>query len=190
MRGSKIRAPISGKTELCQHMTSRRHNGIELIMECQHCDGGSLSNIGCYQGVLRAIQVEGVPAAIILRSHIEKRHDSRSTRVMSLAAEILNSTEELRSQLVMDSKRNEKCSGCLKLLIVGLDSLEKSILSRKVHMALKHANVLEKHDFRQGSKCDECAGMSRVQLSSLSRMANALEKEILVGAFNIVKVSE
>ena len=190
MRGSKVRAPVSGKANLCQHITSRRHSGIELIMECQHCDNGSLSNIGCYQGVLRAIQLEGMPAAIILRSHIEKRHDSRSTKVMGLAAEILNSTEELRSQLIMDSRRNDKCSGCLKPLIVGLDNLEKNIMSRKIHLALKQASVLERHDFRQGNKCDECAGMTRVQLSSISKMANTLEKEILAGSLNIVEVSE
>lgn len=190
MRGSKVRAPTSGKANLCQYITSRRHSGIELIMECQHCDNGSLSKISCYQGVLRAIQLEGMPAAIILRSHIEKRHDSSSTKVMGLSAEILNNIEELRSQLTMDSKRNDKCSGCLKPLIVKLDSLGKNIMSRKIHMALKQASILERHDFRQGSKCDECAGMTRVQLSSISRMANAFEKVILAGSFNIVEVSE
>ena len=190
MRGRKVRAPISGKANLCQYIISRRHSGIELIMECMYCDSGSLSNIGCYQGVLKAIQLEGMPAAIILRSHIEKRHDSRSTKVMGLAAEILNSTEELRSQLVMDSRRNDKCSGCLKPLIVKMDSLGKNILARKIQNALKQTSNLDNHDFRQGSKCDECAGMARVQLSSISRMAIVLEREILAGSFNIVEVRE
>ena len=131
-----------------------------------------------------------MPVAIILRSHIEKRHDSRSTKVMGLAAEILNNTEELKNQLIMDSRRNDKCSGCLKSLIVKLDSLGKNILARKIHIALRQASVLEEHDFRQGSKCDECAGMTLVQLSSISRMAIVLEKEILAGSFNIVEVSE
>ena len=158
MRGSKVRVPVLGKETLCQHIISRRHSGIELIMECQHCDNGSLSNIGCYQGVLKAIQLEGMPAAIILRSHIEKRHDSRSTKVMGMAAEMINNIEELLSHLAMDSRQNNKCSGCLKSLIVELDSLGKNILSRKIHMALKQASVLDNHDFRQGSKCDECAG--------------------------------
>jgi hypothetical protein len=190
MRASKIRAPASGKANLCQHIISRRHNGIELIMECQHCVNGSLKNLNCYQGVLKAIQLEGMPAAIILRSHIEKRHDSRSTKVMGLAAEILNSIEELKSQLVMDSRRNDKCSGCLKPLIVKLDSLGKNILARKIQNALKQTSILENHDFRQGSKCDECAGMTKVQLSSISRMANTLEREILAGSFNIMEVRE
>ncbi len=190
MRAKKVRAPISGKRELCQYVTNNRHGNIELIMECRHCEIGGLDNLKCYRGVLGAIQLEGIPSAIILRSHIEKRYGARSTRAMSQIAELLNQVDDLHSQLNIDGRRNDKCAGCLKPLINELEGMSKNILARKIHGTVQQARILKNHTYRNGARCDDCAGMIQIQVTSISKIANNLEKEILAGTFNIVEVDE
>jgi len=188
MRGKKIRAPVSGIETLCQHMTSRRQGGMVLIMECQDCNVSNLNNMACYRGVIRSIQHEGAPTAIILRSHIERKYDSRSTRAMGQIAEMLNRVEELREQLAIDRQHNDKCSGCLRSLVSALENVKKDILSCKIHGAVTQTGIMNSYDFRNGSKCDECSGMTKIQLSSISKIASNLERDILAGAINIVGV--
>ena len=190
MGGSKVRTPVSGKTELCQHITNRKQSGIEIIMECEMCRESGLKIIGCYSGVLKALQLEGMASTIILRSHIERRYDIQSTRVMNQLAEILNRSDEVRSQMLVDSRRSEKCSGCLKPLIDNLDALNKSILSRRITGAMRQISQLPGRNFRQGQNCEECSRMIKIQLTSISNMASDLEKDILAGTLNIVGGSE
>ena len=190
MGGSKVRAPVSGKEELCQHITNRKQGSIEIIMECEMCKESSLKLLGCYSGVLKALQLEGMASTIILRSHIERRYDIRSTKVMNQLAEILNRSDEIRSQMQVDSRRSEKCSGCLKPLIEKLDTLNKTILSRRITDAVSQINQLPNHNFRLGQNCEECSRMIRIQLTSMSSMASDLEKDILAGTFNIVEAEE
>ncbi len=65
MRGSRVRAPVSGKANVCQHITNRKQSGIEIIMECEMCKDSGLKFIGCYKGVLKALQIEGMARTII-----------------------------------------------------------------------------------------------------------------------------
>ncbi|MCK5398322.1 MAG: hypothetical protein KAJ33_08745 [Thermoplasmata archaeon] len=190
MRGSRVRAPVSGKANVCQHITNRKQSGIEIIMECEMCKDSGLKFIGCYKGVLKALQIEGMASTIILRSHIERRYDTRSTKVMNQLAEILNRSDEIRSQMLIDSRRGEKCSGCLKPLIDKLGDLNKSVLARRITGAVRQINLLPEFNFRHGRDCGECSGMIMVQLTSISKMANSLEKDILAGAYNIVEVGK
>ena len=105
-------------------------------------------------------------------------------------SEILNRSDEIRSQMQVDIRRSEKCSGCLNPLMDGLNSLNQSILARRVTSAVRQIDQLPNHNFRQGAKCEECSGMLRIQLTGISKMASSLEKDLLAGTINIVEVNK
>ena len=188
MRGSKVRASVQGRSQLCPHSIKRSQGNIELVMECEECKNSGLELQPCFRGVLKAIQQEGIPSAIILRSHIEKRYDIPSTWTMSQLARILNHTDDLISQISVDAARSGKCTDCLGSLGSGLGRLKESLLSMRIADAIKLANELESHEFRKGAKCDQCSGMMRMRLAKISSMAREIENHVLAGAFHIVGV--
>ena len=190
MRGSKVRTPVQAKGQTCPSTVMRNQGNLELVMECEDCSNSGLEIPVCFRGVLGAIQQGGMPSAIILRSHIEKRYGVKSTWAMNQLAGILNHADDLMSQISVDSARCEKCAGCLKPLNRSLENLKASVLSMKINHAVELANGLENHSFRKGAKCDQCSGMMGLHMAKISSTARELEGHLLSGAFHIVGVEE
>ena len=190
MRGKKVLSPMAGRDSQCQHSASRGAAGLELIMDCQDCGAGTLVNRTCYRGALEAICQHGSPGTIILRSHIERRYGTRSTRVLSSLAEIINIADDLQGQFRSESTKKERCRDCLAPLSSRLESLRGNIMSRNLKRALDDIPMLVQHRFKEGVRCHECAGMIRLQIDSISRLGSELQSEILAGAFKIVGVEE
>ena len=89
--GRSPRKPRPGAEKACDHTTLKRRNGIELVMECARCAAEpGLDSRRCFGNVLTAIQSEGVPVAITLRSHVERRYGFEASASMGRIAAVLN----------------------------------------------------------------------------------------------------
>lgn len=187
MKLLKVRAENPQGGSKCQHSTRKAEGGLELIMECHMCGTGTLKGQNCYHGTVRAIQQQGVPSGIILRSHVERRYDSRSTRIMGQIAEIINRIEDLRNILVVDSRKGARCTECLATLIKQLDEMKGQFLNRDIEGGIRRSAALGKYNFRSGVRCDECAGMALVHIGDISKLARSLENEVIAGTIGITE---
>jgi len=190
MQGRKMRAPVLGKDSLCQHSVRNIAGGIELVLDCEGCGRGNLAMPRCYKGVINAIRLRGFADAIILRSHIERRQNSISTRAMNQIVEIIGLLEELESQSLHDSKRNNRCGECLSSFLNGIGDMKSGLMNRDIQLSSQRVQNLIEYEFKSGVRCHECAGMAKLNIERISGMMGELEKLILAGRFRIVSVGE
>jgi hypothetical protein len=188
MKGKIVRAAHSVGGESCDYSVKKRRSGIELVVECGDCMAEpGLENARCFKSVLTAMQREGTPVAVTLRSHVERRYGAIATERMSLISGILNRVESLQSQLARDSTKSAACADCLHPLAGKLAVIGRGLGTMDLNNATSVANALEGHVFPNRSGCGECIGITRVQVIDIAKGARNLEKNLVRGAFNIVE---
>lgn len=188
MKGKIVRAAHSVDGDSCDYSVKKRRSGIELVVECGGCATyPGLENARCFKSVLTAMQREGTPVAITLRSHVERRYGSAAAQTMSQISGILNRVEGLQSQLARDSTKSEACAACLHPLAGKLAAIGRGLGTMELNGAISVANALEGHVFPNRSGCADCIGITRVQVTDISKGARNLEKILVRGAFNIVE---
>ena len=187
MQGGKVRGAHSIVKEACDYTAAKRRAGVELVFECGSCVAGrELDDPACFRNVLRAVQREGAPIAIALRSHMEKRYGSYAAGTMAKIADILSRVENLQRQLATDSLKREGCAECLRPLAERLSAVRQCILSMDLDRAISSGRALGGLTFGSGREaCVECRGITIVQASDIARSAEDLEKIIVGDMFNI-----
>jgi hypothetical protein len=133
------------------------------------------------------MQREGVPVAVTLRSHVERRYGSAAAQTMSLVSNIMNRVESLQSQLARDATKSAACADCLHPLTGKLAMMGRGLGSMDLNNTISVANALESHNFPNLSGCADCVGITRVQVADIAKSARGLEKTLVRGAFNIVE---
>ncbi|MDO9538105.1 MAG: hypothetical protein Q7J68_07285 [Thermoplasmata archaeon] len=189
MTGRKVRAAHSRADGACDYSSRKRRNGIELVMECADCEfEPGLQNPRCFRSVMHAIQSEGLPVAVTMRSHIERRYGQSAAGTMGQISDILNRVQSLQSQLARDSTRNEACAGCVSQLSTKLTAISRGLNAMDLNNAISSAKTLESQNFGSSrSSCADCKGMTIVQVNDISKAARTMESTIVKGAFNIVE---
>jgi hypothetical protein len=188
MKGKMVRAAHSVGGDSCEYSTKKRRAGIEIVVECGDCKAEpGLENARCFKSVLTAMQREGTPVAVTLRSHVERRYGSAAVQTMSQISGILNRVESLQSQLARDSTKSAACADCLHPLAGKLSMVGRGLGSMDLNSAISVANTLDSHDFPKRSGCADCIGITRVQVTDIAKGARNLEKSLVRGAFNIVE---
>ncbi len=189
MRGRNVRVARSASTGSCDFTVKKRRGGFELVMECGGCGAEpGLENPRCFRNVLDVMQREGMPLAITMRSHIEKRYGAVASGTMGRIAGILNRVENLQRQLAQASARDGNCRQCAGPAAARLAALVHCLRSMDMAGALNSANALGRQEFGSGlASCDDCKGMTAVQVTDIDSSARDLEKAVLRNAFGIVE---
>lgn len=188
MKGKIVRAAHSAGGDSCDYSVKKRRSGIELMVECGDCKAEpGLENARCFKSVLTAMQREGIPVAVTLRSHVERRYGLTATETINLISGIMNKVESLQSQLVRDSTKSAACADCLHPLAGKLAVIGRGLGSMDINNAISVANALEDHAFPNRSGCADCVGITSVQITDIGKGARNLEKILVRGAFNIVE---
>jgi hypothetical protein len=181
--GKNANKSRSGAERGCVHSTLKRRSGFEIVMECSRCPAEpTLDSQKCFGNVLIAIQREGVPVAVTLRSHVERRYALEASACMGRMAGVLNKLDSLQAQLERDSKRSEACVACVRPLSGKLAIAASRLRGMDLNSAVSSAWDLESEVFGSGRPaCADCAGMTRVQLSEIARSLRELEKSLSKG---------
>jgi hypothetical protein len=167
----------------------KRRNGIELVMECGQCQAvPGLEGQRCFGGVLAAVQREGVPVAITLHSHVERRYGLEASGSMAKIAGVLNKIDSLQAQLARDSGKAEACAACVRPLAGKLGMTAARLRGMDLNTAVSAAWDLERDGFGSNrSGCQDCSGMTRIQLNDIARALRELEKVVTRGAIKITE---
>jgi len=189
MKGRNVRIARSASTGSCDFNIKKRRGGFELVMECGGCGSEpGLENPKCFRNVLDVMQREGMPLAITMRSHIEKRYGAVASGTMGRMTGILNRVQNLQRQLAQTSARDSNCRQCAGPASARLAALAHCLRSMDMAGALNSAHALGSQGFGSGLPgCDDCKGMTAVQLKDIGSSAGDLEKAILRNAFGIVE---
>ncbi len=178
-----------GSSNDCEHSLLKRRSGIELVMECGGCSAEpGLDKQRCFWSVLMAIQSEGVPVAITLRSHVERRYGLEASASMGSIANILNKVDSLNAQLERDSRKMEACAGCVRPLTGKLAMTASRLRGMDLNSAVASAWDLERDGFGSNrSGCVDCSGMTKIQIADIGRALKELEKVVTRGAIKILE---
>ena len=159
MRGKMVRTAHSMGGESCGYSVKKRRSAIELVVECGDCLAEpGLENARCFKGVLTAMQREGSPVAVTLRSHVERMYGPAATETLSQISGILNRVESLQNQLSRDSTKSEACAACLRPIAGKLAVVGRGLGAMDLNNAISIANTLEGHEFPNRPGCAECIG--------------------------------
>lgn len=187
MKGKIVRATRAGYRESCDYSVLRRRSGFELIVECGDCGAEpGLENPVCFGNITRAIQQEGSPVAITLRSHVERRYGAGAAATVGQISAILNRIQSLQGQLTRDSARGGGCPDCVRILAGKLAVIGQGFGSMNIDSAISAVMVLEIKTPPTRQVCQDCAGMTNVQIQDILVAVRNLEDSILRGAFKVV----
>lgn len=189
MKGKIVRATRTVARQSCDYSVLRRRSGFEIIVDCGDCGAEpGLDNPVCFGNIARAVQQEGSPVAITLRSHVERRYGAGATATIGQISSILNRVQSLQGQLAMDSARGGGCPECVRILTGKLAVIGQGFASMEISGALSAAKTLETKTPPARQICQECAGMTNVQIQDIRVAVRNLENSILRDAFNVVAV--
>ncbi len=163
-----------------------------MVMECGQCDcEPGLDKPRCFRSALVAIQREGVPVAITLRSHVERRYGLEACDSLGRVSGILNKLDSLQAQLGRDSGKGEACAGCVKPLSGNLDHIGGKLRGMDLSGAVGLAREMERGDFGSNRQaCGDCAGMTIVQMADIAKALKGLENSIARVSITITEAGQ
>jgi len=158
-------------------------------MDCGSCGARpGLENPRCFRNVLDIMQREGIPIAVTLHSHIEKRYGPTASGTLGRMTDILNRSENLARQLSQTSVTDAGCRECAGPLLSRLAALAHCLRSMDIGGAASAAHGLGFRTRPPGKqRCADCTGITEVQISDIQRLAGDLQRAILRNAFGIVE---
>ncbi|MBA3044959.1 MAG: hypothetical protein KKH41_03365 [Candidatus Thermoplasmatota archaeon] len=187
--GKTVKKARSAAENECEYSIGKRRNGSEIVMECGTCSVvPGLDEQRCFRNALGIMQREGVPVAITLRSHVERRYGLEACASLGRISGILNKVDSLLAQLNRDSGKGDACMACVKPLAGKLAMIDSRLKSLDLNSAVTSAWGLERDEFGSNRPaCADCSGMTRVQVADIVKNLRALEKIVTRGA---IKISE
>lgn len=185
MRGRTLAAASQAAAWDCEHSSEKRRSGVEIIMECGGCrEVPGLGNPRCFRSVLAALQQEGAPVAITMKSHIERRYGPAAAGTMGRMSELLGNMESLRAQLARDSGRGEQCPECVRPLAGKLAMAGDKLRAMNLEAAVTMAGSLEATEIGSSrGMCLDCAGITKVQVADIVKGLRDLGRQVVQASF-------